>query len=172
MSASPICPFLDVSTTAPTARAVVCLLVRQLCLVIGHLSDLLPPARFSAMRGRASLRHVIEPCPSRSHSSSTLSVVKFISTTSALRRACLHPAQGPRPCFILTLNYAFDRIEGRRSTSWSARNVVDAARECAAPCGKAVGVLSLQMKVLAASGNDRYTRRMLLGLYGVVAKIG
>ncbi|KZV69010.1 hypothetical protein PENSPDRAFT_493463 [Peniophora sp. CONT] len=80
----------------------------------------------------------------------------------------LDPAGG----YIRTLISALDRFDGRPSTGLTARNVVDAARDCAAACGKAVGVLSLQLKVLAASGDDRYTRQMLLGLYGAAAEIG
>ncbi|VDB83087.1 unnamed protein product [Peniophora sp. CBMAI 1063] len=78
----------------------------------------------------------------------------------------------PAGAYIRNLISALDRFDGRPSTGATARNVVDAARECAAACGKAVGVLSLQLKVLAASGDDRYTRQMLLGLYGAAAEIG
>ncbi|KZT11311.1 uncharacterized protein LAESUDRAFT_747064 [Laetiporus sulphureus 93-53] len=51
------------------------------------------------------------------------------------------------------------------------RAVVECCRDNVAVFGKAVGVLALQLKVLATHDDVRYTRQMLLNLYGSMAEI-
>ncbi|KAF7305008.1 Leucine-rich repeat-containing protein SOG2 [Mycena kentingensis (nom. inval.)] len=51
------------------------------------------------------------------------------------------------------------------------RAVVESCRETVASFGKAVGVLSLQLKVIAGSDDLRYLRSMLLMLYGATAEV-
>jgi len=51
------------------------------------------------------------------------------------------------------------------------RSVVESCKDTVAVFGKAVGVLTLQLKVLATSDDVRYLRQMLLVLYGATAEI-
>ncbi|KAJ7043150.1 RAM signaling pathway protein-domain-containing protein [Mycena alexandri] len=51
------------------------------------------------------------------------------------------------------------------------RGVVESCRDTVASFGKAVGVLSLQLKVLAGADDVRYLRSMLLMLYGATAEV-
>src|SRR5882757_4819325 len=51
------------------------------------------------------------------------------------------------------------------------RAVVESCRDTVAVFGKAMGVLALQLKVLATRDDVRYTRQMLLVLYGATAEI-
>lgn len=51
------------------------------------------------------------------------------------------------------------------------RRVVECCRDIVAMFGKAVGVLALQLKVLASRDDVRYSRHMLLMLYGAMAEI-
>lgn len=51
------------------------------------------------------------------------------------------------------------------------RSVVESCKDTVAVFGKAVGVLALQLKVLASKDDVRYMRTMLLVLYGATAEI-
>ncbi|KAG7452790.1 uncharacterized protein BT62DRAFT_878865 [Guyanagaster necrorhizus] len=51
------------------------------------------------------------------------------------------------------------------------RGVVESCKDTVAVFGKAVGVLTLQLKVIAAGDDVRYLRSMLLVLYGAAAEI-
>lgn len=54
----------------------------------------------------------------------------------------------------------------------ACRRVVESCRDNVEMFGKAVSVLALQLKVLASHDDVRYTRQMLLVLYGAMAEIG
>jgi hypothetical protein len=81
----------------------------------------------------------------------------------------------PASAYMAQLINALDRFDSmsRRSTPTPAvcRTVIECCRDNVAAFGKAVGVLSLQLKVLASRDDDRYTRQMLLVLYGASAEI-
>ncbi|KAJ6608619.1 RAM signaling pathway protein-domain-containing protein [Mycena sp. CBHHK59/15] len=51
------------------------------------------------------------------------------------------------------------------------RGVVESCRDTVASFGKAVGVLSLQLKVISGADDVRYLRSMLLMLYGATAEV-
>ncbi|KAI0312179.1 RAM signaling pathway protein-domain-containing protein [Amylostereum chailletii] len=81
----------------------------------------------------------------------------------------------PASAYIGQLINALDRFDSmsRRSLPTPAvcRAVIESCRDNVTVFGKAVGVLALQLKVLATRDDDRYTRQMLLVLYGASAEI-
>ena len=83
----------------------------------------------------------------------------------------LDPASG----YITQLINALDRFDSmsRRAlpTPSICRGVVESCKDNLAIFGKAVGVFALQLKVLATQDDVRYTRQMLLVLYGATAEI-
>jgi hypothetical protein len=83
----------------------------------------------------------------------------------------LDPASG----YITQLINALDRFDSmsRRTlpTPLVCRGVFESCKDNVIIFGKAVGVLALQLKVLATQDDVRYTRQMLLVLYGAAAEI-
>lgn len=83
----------------------------------------------------------------------------------------LDPASG----YITQLINALDRFDSMSHralpTPSICRGVVESCKDNLAIFGKAVGVLALQLKVLATQDDVRYTRQMLLVLYGATAEI-
>ena len=83
----------------------------------------------------------------------------------------LDPASG----YITQLINALDRFDSMSHrglpTPAVCRGVVESCKDNLAIFGKAVGVLALQLKVLATQDDVRYTRQMLLVLYGATAEI-
>ena len=83
----------------------------------------------------------------------------------------LDPASG----YITQLINALDRFDSMSHrglpTPAVCRSVVESCKDNLAIFGKAVGVLALQLKVLATQDDVRYTRQMLLVLYGATAEI-
>ncbi|KAI0065424.1 hypothetical protein BV25DRAFT_1821826 [Artomyces pyxidatus] len=81
----------------------------------------------------------------------------------------------PASAFMTQLINALDRFDSmsRRTlpTPLICRGVIESCKDNVAVFGKAVGVLALQLKVLATRDDVRYTRQMLLMLYGATAEI-
>lgn len=81
----------------------------------------------------------------------------------------------PASMYLQQLINALDRFDtmSRRNLPSPAvcRAVVESCRDNVTVFGKAVGVLALQLKVLATHDDVRYTRQMLLVLYGAMAEI-
>ena len=81
----------------------------------------------------------------------------------------------PASSYMTQLINALDRFDSmsRRGLPTPAvcRAVVESCKDNLAIFGKAVGVLALQLKVLATQDDLRYTRQMLLVLYGATAEI-
>ncbi|KAF8274940.1 RAM signaling pathway protein-domain-containing protein [Lactarius quietus] len=81
----------------------------------------------------------------------------------------------PASHYITQLINALDRFDSmsRRTlpTPLVCRGVLESCKDNVAIFGKAVGVLALQLKVLATQDDVRYTRQMLLVLYGAAAEI-
>ncbi|KAI0693283.1 RAM signaling pathway protein-domain-containing protein [Cytidiella melzeri] len=81
----------------------------------------------------------------------------------------------PASMYMNQLIQALDRFDAmsRRTLPSPAvcRAVVETCRDNVNMFGKAVGVLTLQLKVLATHDDVRYTRQMLLVLYGAMAEI-
>ncbi|KAI0950446.1 hypothetical protein AcV7_008910 [Taiwanofungus camphoratus] len=81
----------------------------------------------------------------------------------------------PASIYMTQLINALDRFDSmsRRTLPSPAvcRAVVESCRDNVTVFGKAVGVLALQLKVLATHDDVRYTRQMLLVLYGAMAEI-
>jgi RAM signalling pathway protein len=81
----------------------------------------------------------------------------------------------PASMYITQLIHALDRFDStsrRMQPSPSVcRAVVESCKDTLVIFGKAVGVLALQLKVLATQDDVRYTRQMLLVLYGATAEI-
>ena len=67
---------------------------------------------------------------------------------------------------------SFDSMSRRGAPPPSViKRVVESCRDNVSVFGKAVGVLALQLKVLASRDDVRYSRHMLLMLYGAMAEI-
>lgn len=81
----------------------------------------------------------------------------------------------PASSYITQLINALDRFDSmsRRAlpTPLVCRGVFESCKDNVAIFGKAIGVLALQLKVLATQDDVRYTRQMLLVLYGAAAEI-
>ncbi|KAJ7063463.1 RAM signaling pathway protein-domain-containing protein [Mycena amicta] len=89
---------------------------------------------------------------------------------SVLRKV-LDPASTDMMQFINALD-RFDATSRKGLPSHTVcRGVVESCRDTVASFGKAVGVLSLQLKVIAGSDDVRYLRSMLLMLYGATAEV-
>ncbi|KAF7359288.1 Leucine-rich repeat-containing protein SOG2 [Mycena sanguinolenta] len=89
---------------------------------------------------------------------------------SVLRKV-LDPASADMMQLINSLD-RFDVMSRKTLPSHAVcRGVVESCRDTVASFGKAVGVLSLQLKVLAAADDVRYLRSMLLMLYGATAEV-
>ena len=90
---------------------------------------------------------------------------------SAVLLKVLDPASN----YMLSLINALDRFDAasRRSipSPVVCRAVVESCRDTVSVFGKAMGVLTLQLKVLATRDDIRYTRQLLLELYGATAEI-
>ncbi|EMD38354.1 hypothetical protein CERSUDRAFT_113515 [Gelatoporia subvermispora B] len=82
----------------------------------------------------------------------------------------------PASTYLTQLINALDRFDSmsRRTVPSPVlcRAVVESCRDCVAVFGKTVGVLAIQLKVIALHDDVRYTRQMLLVLYGAMAEIG
>lgn len=81
----------------------------------------------------------------------------------------------PASRYMSQLITALDRFDSMSRRSFPSpsvcRRVIESCRDNVAVFGKAVGVLGLQLKVLATRDDVRYTRQMLLVLYGAMAEI-
>ncbi|KZT28456.1 hypothetical protein NEOLEDRAFT_1129232 [Neolentinus lepideus HHB14362 ss-1] len=81
----------------------------------------------------------------------------------------------PASTYMTQLINALDRFDSmsRRTLPHPSvcRTVIESCKDNVAVFGKAVGVLALQLKVLATRDDVRYTRQMLLVLYGAIAEI-
>ncbi|THH20688.1 hypothetical protein EW146_g710 [Bondarzewia mesenterica] len=81
----------------------------------------------------------------------------------------------PASNYMTQLINALDRFDSmsRRMLPTPAvcRAVIESCKDNVTVFGKAVGVLALQLKVLATRDDVRYTRQMLLVLYGATAEI-
>lgn len=90
---------------------------------------------------------------------------------SSVLRKVLDPAS----TYMMQLINALDRFDAmsRRTlpTPVVCRSVIECCKDTVAVFGKAVGVLALQLKVLATHDDVRYLRQMLLVLYGATAEI-
>ncbi|TFY67445.1 hypothetical protein EVJ58_g1617 [Rhodofomes roseus] len=89
--------------------------------------------------------------------------------------AVLMKVLDPASVYMTQLITALDRFDtmSRRTVPPPSvcRAVVESCRDNVTVFGKAVGVLALQLKVLATHDDVRYTRQMLLTLYGAMAEI-
>ena len=81
----------------------------------------------------------------------------------------------PASAYMMQLINALDRFDhmSRRGlpSPTICRSVIECCKDTVAVFGKAVGVLALQLKVLATHDDVRYLRQMLLVLYGATAEI-
>ncbi|TBU65619.1 RAM signaling pathway protein-domain-containing protein [Dichomitus squalens] len=90
---------------------------------------------------------------------------------SAVLLKVLGPASSYMTHLIHTLD-RFDTVSRRALPSPSiCRAVIESCRDNVTVFGKAVSMLSLQLKVLAKHDDARYTRQMLLVLYGAMSEI-
>ncbi|KAH9951890.1 RAM signaling pathway protein-domain-containing protein [Amylocystis lapponica] len=89
--------------------------------------------------------------------------------------AVLPKVLNPASVYMTQMINALDRFDSmsRRTLPPPAvcRAVVESCRDSVAVFKKAVGVLALQLKVLATHDDVRYTRQMLLVLYGAMSEI-
>ncbi|KAF7353640.1 Leucine-rich repeat-containing protein SOG2 [Mycena venus] len=90
-------------------------------------------------------------------------------------KSVLRKVLDPASADMMQLINALDRFDvmSRKQLPPHAicRGVVESCRDTVASFGKAVGVLALQLKVLAAADDVRYLRSMLLMLYGATAEV-
>ncbi|CCM02069.1 uncharacterized protein FIBRA_04145 [Fibroporia radiculosa] len=81
----------------------------------------------------------------------------------------------PASVYISQLIGALDRFDSISRKALPpppvCRTVIESCRDNVTVFGKAVGVLALQLKILATHDDVRYTRQMLLTLYGAMAEI-
>lgn len=90
---------------------------------------------------------------------------------SSILRKLLDPASVDMMHLISSLD-RFDAISRKAIPSPSVcRGVVKSCKDTVAVFGKAVSVLSLQLKVIAAGDDARYVRSMILVLYGAAAEV-
>jgi hypothetical protein len=90
---------------------------------------------------------------------------------SSVLRKVLDPASADMMQLINSLD-RFDSMSRKALPSPSVcRNVIENCKDTVAVFGKAVGVLALQLKVLATRDDIRFLRQMLLVLYGATAEI-
>ena len=79
------------------------------------------------------------------------------------------------PNFLQTLIGALDRFDNHclRGTPppSACRGVLEACRDCVSVFTKVVGVLQIHLKVLAGADDVRYSRTLLLMLYGSMAEV-
>ncbi|PCH38160.1 hypothetical protein WOLCODRAFT_161344 [Wolfiporia cocos MD-104 SS10] len=89
--------------------------------------------------------------------------------------AVLMKVLDPASAYMSQLINALDRFDSMSKrtlpTPSVCRAVVESCRDNVTVFGKAVGVLALQLKVLATHDDVRYTRQMLLTLYGAMTEI-
>ena len=89
--------------------------------------------------------------------------------------AVLQKVLGPAAHYMSQLIHALDRFDTASQRTLPSpsicRMVVECCRDNVTIFGKAVGMLSLQLKVLAKHDDVRYTRQMLLVLYGAMSEI-
>lgn len=89
--------------------------------------------------------------------------------------AVLLKVLGPASSYMTQLIQALDRFDtvSRRALPSPSicRAVIESCRDNVTVFGKAVSMLSLQLKVLAKHDDVRYTRQMLLVLYGAMSEI-
>ncbi|KAJ7221758.1 RAM signaling pathway protein-domain-containing protein [Mycena pura] len=90
-------------------------------------------------------------------------------------KSVLRKVLDPASADMMQLINALDRFDAmsRKMLPPHAvcRGVVESCRDTVASFGKAVGVLSLQVKVIAGADDVRYLRSMLLMLYGATAEV-
>ncbi|KAH9945938.1 RAM signaling pathway protein-domain-containing protein [Epithele typhae] len=89
--------------------------------------------------------------------------------------AVLQKVLGPAAHYMSQLIHTLDRFDAvsRRALPSPpiCRMVIECCRDNVTIFGKAAGMLSLQLKVLAKHDDERYTRQMLLVLYGAMSEI-
>lgn len=141
---------------------------RRLSALTPTLSKTIPPqllALIDAVRG--ILFSVCQIYQALQH----YTVYAIDERLSAVLLKVLQPATTCMSQLIQALD-RFDSIS-RRTLPSSAlcRNVVETCRENVMVFGKAVGVLSLQLKVIAMNDDARYTRQMLSVLYAATGEI-
>ncbi|KAK7035733.1 leucine-rich repeat-containing protein SOG2 [Favolaschia claudopus] len=90
-------------------------------------------------------------------------------------KSVLRKVLDPASADMMQLINALDRFDAmsRKMLPPHAvcRGVVESCRDTVASFGKAVGVLGLQLKVLASADDVRYLRTMLLMMYGATAEV-
>ena len=90
---------------------------------------------------------------------------------SSVLRKVLDPAS----TYMMQLINSLDRFDSMSRRTLPpptvCRSVIECCKDTVAVFGKAVGVLTLQLKVLATHDDVRYLRQMLLVLYGTTAEI-
>ncbi|KAJ7184297.1 RAM signaling pathway protein-domain-containing protein [Mycena filopes] len=90
-------------------------------------------------------------------------------------KSVLRKVLDPASADMMQLINALDRFDAMSRKMLPphtvCRGVVESCRDTVASFGKAVGVLSLQLKVLAGADDVRYLRSMLLMLYGATAEV-
>ncbi|KAJ7702257.1 RAM signaling pathway protein-domain-containing protein [Mycena rosella] len=90
-------------------------------------------------------------------------------------KSVLRKVLDPASADMMQLINALDRFDAMSRKMLPphtvCRGVVESCRDTVASFGKAVGVLSLQLKVIAGADDVRYLRSMLLMLYGATAEV-
>ncbi|KAJ7837040.1 RAM signaling pathway protein-domain-containing protein [Mycena olivaceomarginata] len=90
-------------------------------------------------------------------------------------KSVLRKVLDPASADMMQLINALDRFDAMSRKMLPphtvCRGVVESCRDTVASFGKAVGVLALQLKVLAGADDVRYLRNMLLMMYGATAEV-
>ncbi|KAF9234028.1 RAM signaling pathway protein-domain-containing protein [Melanogaster broomeanus] len=136
------------------------------------------PANTISNNLSASLRSLVE-C-SRSLFFAVSQIYQAIShyityTIDQKLSSVLRKVTDPAYTYMMQLNGALERFDAMAKEmtppSSLCRALVESSRDTAAVFGKAIAMLSLQLKILASNDDDRYMRSLVLIFYGAVAEI-
>lgn len=137
-------------------------------LPTASISRVIPPALLSFID---SVRGILFAVSQIYQSLQHYTVYAIDERLSSVLQKVLDPASQYMLQLIDALD-SFDSMSRRGPPPPSViRRVVESCRDNVAVFGKAVGVLALQLKVLASRDDVRYSRQMLLVLYGAMAEI-
>ncbi|KAG8217265.1 hypothetical protein J3R82DRAFT_5358 [Butyriboletus roseoflavus] len=110
----------------------------------------------------------------------TLSVYQALShyityTINQKLSSVLRKVTDPAFTYMTQLNGALERFDtvAKKTTPppLLCRALVESSRDTAAVFGKAIAMLSLQLKILASNDDDRFMRSLVLVFYGATAEI-
>ncbi|KAI6129080.1 RAM signaling pathway protein-domain-containing protein, partial [Pisolithus croceorrhizus] len=99
----------------------------------------------------------------------------ILHTLDVQLSSVLRKVTDPAYTYMMQLNAALERFDamGKKTIPPASlcTSLVESCRDTAAVFGKAMAMLTLQLKILASKDDDRYMRSLILTFYGAVAEI-